>query len=69
MIVVLLVAQIIVSIIMTILIMMQRQSGGLGASFGSGTAYHTRRGIEKGVFYSTIVTAALFTLISLAVLV
>jgi preprotein translocase subunit SecG len=49
-------------------VLMQRQSGGLGSAFAGGTAYHTKRGIEKGIFYFTIILAVLFTLNSIALL-
>lgn len=61
----LLIAQIVVSILLVICIMPQGQGGGLGSAFG-GTSYHTRRGLEKGLFGITIITAVIFTGISIA---
>ena len=60
-----LIGQIIVSIILILCILPQGQGGGLGSAFGS-TSYHTRRGMEKGLFYITIAMAILFTGISIA---
>lgn len=63
----LLVAQIIVSVLLVICILPQGQGGGLGSAFG-GASYHTRRGLEKGLFGITIVAAVIFTGLSLAAL-
>ena len=58
--------QIIVSVLLTILILMQSQGTGLGSGFGgSSETYHTRRGIEKVVFTSTIILAVIFTVLSI----
>lgn len=58
------------AIILTGCILMQPQGSGFGSSWGGGgETYHTRRGVEKVVFYLTILTVALFTLTSIAVLV
>ena len=58
--------QIIVSVLLTILILMQSHGTGLGSGFGgSSETYHTRRGIEKVVFTSTIILAVIFTVLSI----
>ncbi len=61
------IVQIIVSIaIVGLVLMQQRGGGGLGGAFGqSGGAYSTQRGIQKKIFWTTIVLAAVF--IALAV--
>lgn len=42
-------------------ILVQQKGSGLGSAFGgSGTVYSTKRGIEKSIFYATIVFAVLF---------
>ncbi len=64
----LLIAQIVVAAILVLLILPQGKGGGLGTAFG-GTAYHTRRGMEKGIFNLTIVTAIIFTLLAIASLI
>ncbi len=57
-----------VSIITTILL--QSQGGGFGVGAGGGgETYHTRRGLEKIVFYLTIASVFLFTLTSVGLLV
>ncbi len=48
-------------------IVIQSQGSGLGKAWGGGGEfYRSRRGVEKIVFRSTIVLAALFLLVSLA---
>ncbi|MDP3970698.1 MAG: preprotein translocase subunit SecG [bacterium] len=59
--IVILIAQIIVSILMVVVILMQQKGAGLGSAFGGGDAvYTTRRGPEKFIFNSTIILAVLF---------
>ena len=57
--------QIILSIVLVILILMQQSDAGLGSAFGGGdgdSGHHTRRGSEKVIFNATIVTAILFVI-------
>lgn len=64
-----LVAQIVLAVLITGAVLLQSQGGGLGTAWGGGgETYHTRRGLEKVVFYLTIVLVGLFTLVSVAVL-
>lgn len=62
--------QVIVSILMIGLILLQRSGSELGGALGggdgsSGTVY-TRRGFEKVLFYATIALAVVFVLASFA---
>ena len=61
------VGQIIVSAFLIVLILLQAQGGGSGSVFGGGggETYHTRKGVEKIIFISTIVGTGLFIIISL----
>lgn len=61
------IVQIIVSVALIIVIMLQAKgAGGLGGIFGGeGSFFRTRRGVEKTLFNFTIVLAALFVLISI----
>ena len=61
------IAQIVISVILIGLVLLQqRGSAGLGSAFGqSGGAYSTQRGIQKKIFRITIAVAAVF--IALAV--
>lgn len=60
------IAQIIVSILLTAVILMQAKGAGIGAAFGGSTAssFRTRRGVEKTLFQLTIVLAAIFLAMS-----
>jgi protein translocase SecG subunit len=53
--------QIILAVMLTVAILLQHRGTGLGAAFGGdSTVFRTKRGIEKGLHYATIVIAALF---------
>lgn len=61
----LLIVQIILSIAIVALILIQAKGTGLGQAFGGmGGSYSTRRGVEKTVFFLTIIVAVLFFLSS-----
>ena len=64
------IAQIVVSIILIILVLMQQRGAeGLGSTFGGdalGSAYRTRRGLERGVFIFTIVLSVVFLILAIA---
>lgn len=62
--------QIGLSVVLIILILLQRSEAALGAAFGgsSDNIQHTKRGLEKGMFVSTIVVAVLFAAASLLAL-
>jgi protein translocase SecG subunit len=62
----LLVIQIILSVLITVAILLQAQGSGLGTTWsGGGETYHTRRGLEKVLFYFTIGGVAAFILLSI----
>ncbi len=54
--------QIIIAIGLILVILFQKQSSGLGGAFGGGGGefFHTKRGAEKVLFYSTIALSILF---------
>ncbi len=62
------IVQIIISVMLAVLILMQVRGSGLGRTFGSdsGSIHRTRRGIEKTLYQLTIALAVAFLLISLA---
>ncbi len=61
------IAQIIISILLIIVILLQNRGTGLGSAFGgTGGVYLTKRGLEKKLFIATIVLAVLFFAVSLA---
>ncbi|HOX40984.1 MAG TPA: preprotein translocase subunit SecG [bacterium] len=58
--------QIVLAVVLAILILMQQRGAGLGVAFGGeGNVYRSRRGIEKFLFYSTIVVAVVFCVMAL----
>lgn len=57
--------QVVVSVALIGLILLQNSKGGLGSAFGGGESFRTRRGAEKVVFNATIVLAIIFLLTSL----
>ncbi len=62
---ILLFGQIIISVIVVILILLQSEGTGLGTVFGgSGTFYRSRRGVEKLFLYLTIILLVLFFALS-----
>lgn len=60
--------QIIISIILIALILLQERSAGLSGLFGGGEGggvYQTRRGLEKVIFGGTIVLAIVFAALAI----
>lgn len=62
------VIQIVISVFLVLSILLQQKGAGLGSSFGGegGNMYSTRRGVDKVLFYATIVLAAAFLVTALA---
>jgi len=59
-------AQIIVALFLIIFILLQRRGTALGSAFGGGEGFYaTRRGIQKKIFWLTIVFGALFIILAL----
>jgi preprotein translocase subunit SecG len=59
--------QIILSIAIIALVLLQVKGSGLGSIFGGdGGVYRTRRGVEKTIFNATIGLVVLFFLLALA---
>ena len=53
--------QIILAVVLTTLVLMQQSGSGLGSAFGGeGNFYRSKRGLEKVLFYTTIVLVVLF---------
>lgn len=54
-------ALIIISVLLTTSILLQQRGSGLGVAFGGdGNVFRTKRGLEKGLFYVTIALSCLF---------
>ncbi len=60
-------AQIVISIILIVLVIIQERGAGLGAIFGgeAGTPYHARRGLERLVFGATFISAAILVILAI----
>lgn len=55
------------AVLLIITILLQQRGQGLGSGIGgTGMEYSTKRGIEKGVFYATIILTVIFIGISVA---
>ena len=62
----LLLAQLIVSVVLVVLILLQQRGTALGSAFGQeGGFYGTLRGVEKKIFRLTIVFGVLFIVLAL----
>jgi len=63
---VILISQIILSVVVTVLVVMQSQNSGAGGMFGADTTvYRTKRGLEKTMYQATIVVTTMFFVVSL----
>ncbi len=58
--------QIILSITMIVILLIQMKGEGLGSAFGGDSSvYHQRRGLERQLFNVTVVLSAIFLLMSI----
>lgn len=62
---ILLIAQMAVSILLLLAILVQAKGTSLGRAFGGSTSYHTKRGAERALFMTTIFLAVIFVGLSL----
>ncbi|MEK7465693.1 MAG: preprotein translocase subunit SecG [Patescibacteria group bacterium] len=60
------IAQIIVSLILVALVIIQERSSGLSGVFGGGGSapYQTRRGMEKFIYFATIAVGVIFVVLA-----
>jgi protein translocase SecG subunit len=63
----LILGQIVISIVLIGLILIQERSSGLSGVFGGqgATPYQTRRGLEKFVYWGTIGAAVIFAILAI----
>lgn len=60
------IAQIVVAVFLIIFILLQQRGTALGSAFGGGGGFYaTRRGIQKKIFWVTVVLGALFVILAL----
>ncbi|HMB17334.1 MAG TPA: preprotein translocase subunit SecG [Candidatus Paceibacterota bacterium] len=59
--------QVIVSVALIVFVLLQERASGLGAmgGGGGGTPYQTRRGMEKFIYWGTIVLAFAFVVLAI----
>ena len=62
---ILLILQIIIPSILIVFILLQQRGTALGTAFGQEGFYFKKRGMEKTIFWTTIILAVLFIGISL----
>jgi preprotein translocase subunit SecG len=61
-------AQLLVSIVLIAVILLQTRGGDIGSAFGlggGGSSFRTRRGLEKTLFQLTIILSVVFLAISM----
>ena len=59
--------QIVVSVLLTVVILLQVKGSGFGAALGGmsgGSVYRTKRGLERTLFQATIILAVVFIFVS-----
>ena len=61
-----LIFQIIVSITLIVFVILQSKGTGLSGILGGSTNYHAKRGVEKSLFYATIIAAILYIGLAIA---
>ena len=61
------IAQIVLSVLLVLILLLQLRGGGLGSIFGADQSeYRTRRGAEQSMFQLTIALAVIFVGLSVA---
>ena len=61
------ISQIVIAGLLILTVLLQARGTGLGSAFGGeGNIFRTKRGVEKILFYATIVLGILFVGVSLA---
>ena len=66
----LLIIQLVVSIILIVLILLQQRGTALGSAFGQDSGFYgTLRGVQKKIFWATVVVGFLFIALAVANLV
>lgn len=64
------IVQLIVAILLTVSILLQNRGSGLSSAFGGDFGgYYTKRGMEKFLFYLSVVLGSIFVGLSVAIIV
>ncbi len=61
-----LIAQIIISLVLIVFVILQAKGAGMSAVFGGSNNYHAKRGVEKTLFYGTIFLSVVFVALAIA---
>ena len=62
------IAQVVVSILLMVTILLQNRGSGLSAAFGGDFGgYYTKRGVEKFLFYTSIFLSACFIVLAVTI--
>lgn len=62
--------QLVVAVLLVATIILQTRGTSAGMAFGGGTeSYRSKRGVEKILFYATIILGAIFALVSVLALI
>ncbi|KKR06151.1 MAG: Preprotein translocase, SecG subunit [candidate division WS6 bacterium GW2011_GWF2_39_15] len=62
------IAQVVISVLIVISVLLQNRAEGLGTMFGGGgEIFRTKRGLEKFLYYATIVLTVVFATLSLII--
>ena len=57
--------QILIALLLVVVVLLQPQGTGLGRAYGgSGTSYRSKRGMEKAMFFGTVVLAVTFAILA-----
>jgi protein translocase SecG subunit len=65
----LLIIQIIVSVLIVVSVLLQNRAEGLGKMFGGGgEVFRTKRGLERFLYYFTIILTTILVILSLTLL-
>ncbi|MCD4756132.1 preprotein translocase subunit SecG [bacterium] len=65
----LLIVQIVVSILLVVSVLLQNRAEGLGKMFGGGgEVFRTKRGLEKFLYYFTVILVIMLIVLSLTLL-
>lgn len=58
--------QILISVVLIVLILLQQRGQALGSAFGQESGFYaTKRGVQKKIFWATVVFGALFIVFAL----
>ncbi|MDD2731986.1 MAG: preprotein translocase subunit SecG [Candidatus Pacebacteria bacterium] len=62
---ILLLSQAIASVVLIVLILLQQRGTALGSAFGGESGFYTtRRGIQKKIFWATVVVGVIFVILA-----